>query len=250
MRQQHPRAYGLLMTYPWWPLFDLRLTAPDLILRPMREEDLATVAAVLPADVEQDPRATRYAVGDDRLSRGIVAHQSYWSGWGSWRPEAWRLPFLVTASDQLIGVQELEGTDFVTLRTVDSSSFLIPSARGLGWGKQMRRAVLALAFGPLSAQAAITSAWHDNHASLGVSRRLGYRPNGESLHSRGDHADVMVHLRLRRADWLASGAADGIEVTGFDPCRPLFGLPASRSLRDTDRRLTPGTGVAGLPRGA
>jgi hypothetical protein len=44
---------------------------------------------------------------------------------------------------------------------------------------------LALAFGPLQAQAAITSAWHDNHASLGVSRALGYRPNGESLHARG-----------------------------------------------------------------
>ena len=29
---------------------------------------------------------------------------------------------------------------------------------------------LRTAFGPLHAPAAITSAWHDNHASLGVSR--------------------------------------------------------------------------------
>jgi hypothetical protein len=37
----------------------------------------------------------------------------------------------------------------------------------------------------------------------------------------------MVHLRLRREEWLASGQAADFEISGFDPCRPLFGLPAS-----------------------
>ena len=35
------------------------------------------------------------------------------------------------------------GNDFLALRTVDTSSFLIPSAHGRGYGKQMRAAVLA-----------------------------------------------------------------------------------------------------------
>ena len=86
------------------------------------------------------------------------------------------------------------------------------------------RAVLALAFRPMGAQAAITSAWHDNHASLGVSRALGYQPNGESFQARGDTADVMVHMRMLRADWLASDAAADINITGFEACRYLFGL--------------------------
>jgi hypothetical protein len=60
----------------------------------------------------------------------------------------------------------------------------------------------------------------------GVSRALGYRPNGESLHSHPGKVDVMKHMRLLRADWLASGIGANVEVTGFDPCRPLFGLPA------------------------
>jgi RimJ/RimL family protein N-acetyltransferase len=89
----------------------------------------------------------------------------------------------------------------------------------------MRSAVLALAFGPLQALAAVTSAWHDNHASLGVSRALGYRPNGESLHARGDRVDVMQHMRLPRADWLASGSSERVLISGFEACRPLFGLP-------------------------
>ncbi len=42
----------------------------------------------------------------------------------------------------------------------------------------MRAAVLTLAFGPLAAEYAIGSAWSDNHASLAVSRALGYVDNG------------------------------------------------------------------------
>lgn len=202
------------MTHRYWPLFDLRLASPDLALRPMAEDDLAAIADLLPDDVEQDPAATTYPIGNDRIRRGMVSHQHYWKAYGTWRPAAWRLNFAVSAAGQIIGVQELEGNDFRTLRTVDTSSFLVPSARGRSYGKQMRAAVLALAFGPLHARAAITSAWHDNHASLGVSRALGYRPNGESLHARGERADVMVHMRLQHADWLASGGASEIQISG------------------------------------
>ena len=109
-------------------------------------------------------------------------------------------------------------------RACKSSLLAGLSVRGRGFGKQMRRAVLTLAFGPLQAAAAITSAWHDNHASLGVSRALGYRPNGESRHARDDGADIMVHLRLRREDWLAADLGAGVEISGFEPCRFLFGV--------------------------
>jgi RimJ/RimL family protein N-acetyltransferase len=81
-----------------------------------------------------------------------------------------------------------------------------------------------LAFGPLGAVRAISSAWHDNHASLGVSRALGYLPNGETLHRHDDRVDVMVHLRLTREDWLARTDRPPVEIAGFEPCRPLFGL--------------------------
>jgi RimJ/RimL family protein N-acetyltransferase len=214
------------MPHHYWPLFDLRLASPELTLRPMTEADLTTICDLLPEDLEQDPAATTYAITAERISRGIVTHQGYWKAYGTWQPAAWRLNFVVRAAGEILGVQELEGNDFLTLRTVDTSSFLVRQARGRGYGKQMRAAVLALAFGPLQAQAAITSAWHDNHASLGVSRALGYRPNGESLHARADQVDVMLHMRLPRADWLASGAGDHVTISGFEACRPLFGLTA------------------------
>jgi RimJ/RimL family protein N-acetyltransferase len=206
-----------------WPLFALRLTTPDLTLRPMTEADLPLLAELYPADVEQDPATTRYPGLDEGANRASGVFQTYWRYYGTWSPTAWRLNFVVHAGGSVVGVQELEGNDFPMLRTVDSSSWLVESARGRGLGKQMRGAVLTLAFGELAAEAAITSAWHDNHASLGVSRSLGYEPNGVELMRRGDGVDRLEHLRLRRSSWLARGAED-VVVSGFGPCRAYFGL--------------------------
>ena len=125
------------MTYRYWPLFDLRLSTPDLRLRPMTEADLEPIADLLPDDVEQDQDEPGYEFGEPRVGRGIVSHQAYWRAYGSWRPQSWRLPFVVrSTAGEILGVQELEASDFLTLRTVDSSSFL---ANG-GTGPRLRQA--------------------------------------------------------------------------------------------------------------
>ncbi len=212
------------MTHPYWPIFDLRIAFGDVRLRPTTESDLEPLAASLPDDLEMDPDATRYPGLTDHVHRRVVMHQAYWSAWGSWSPAAWRLPFVVERADLIIGNQSLEGTDFTRLRTVDSSSYLILEARRKGIGTAMRRAMLALAFGPLEAEAAVSSAWQGNHASLSVSRALGYEPNGESRHARNESVDRMLHVRLTRETWLQRNLSTGITIEGFDACRPLFGL--------------------------
>jgi RimJ/RimL family protein N-acetyltransferase len=213
------------MAHPHWPLFDLRLSAPDLVLRPLTEADLDQLAPRLPQDMEQNPAFPRYRGAAPATATGTIAYQEHWTALGTWRVDAWRLTFAVLRDDALLGTQELEGNDFVTLRTVDTSSFLLPEARGRGFGKQMRAAVLALAFGPLGAAAAITSAWHDNAASLGVSRSLRYVDNGVESHRRGDTVDTMVHLRLDRSGWLAGAARlHDVRIERFEACRPYFGL--------------------------
>ena len=209
------------MTYEWWPLFDLRLAGPRLTLRPMREADLDLLAAELPEDLEMNPARTRFDTSVSGFGAASSRHQEYWTAYGSWRPAGvatqlrgnCRFRSGRASRGQVIGVQELEGVDnFLTLRTVDTSSYLIKSARGQGYGKEMRRAVLALAFGPLGAQAAITSAWHDNAASLGVSRALGYRPNGETLHER--EFPTPVDLRPVPQGWSAGAGPSGASPSG------------------------------------
>ncbi len=208
----------------FWPMFGLRLTTHNLQLRHLTEADLASLASILPDDAEQDPASTWYPGLERDSNRAVVVHQDYWRARGNWRPESWTLSFGVFRDGELVGYQGLEGDDFARLRTVDSSSFLTGAARGHGWGKQMRAAVLALAFGTLGARFAITAAWTDNYASLAVSRALGYVSNGVTAHRRGDTAGEMTHMRLTRERWLASGWADGVQVAGVQECMPFFGL--------------------------
>ncbi|HET7399228.1 MAG TPA: GNAT family protein [Intrasporangium sp.] len=205
-----------------WPLRGLRLRTAQLRLQVMTEADLATLCALLPDDVGQDPAATRYAALDDRANRSAVLVQSYWRAMGTWSPLEWKLPFVVRLRGEVVGVQWLEGSAFPTRRTVDSASWLVPAVRGRGVGRQMRQAVLALAFGPLGARAAVSSAVLGNAASLGVSHALGYRDVGTA--PLGDGPEVLQLLRLERSDWLARRAGEGVAVEGAEVCLPLFGL--------------------------
>jgi RimJ/RimL family protein N-acetyltransferase len=209
-----------------WPLVGLRLRTRDLVLRPTVEADLPAVVATLSADVGTNPHLPQFPGLDARSSRAVSAHQSYWQSVGNWSIGAWRLDLVIVADDRIVGVQSLEGEDFLALRTVDSASHLMMGVRGRGWGKQSRQAVLALAFGPLGAEYAITSAWESNGASLGVSRAVGYRPNGESRQrsESGQGAATMVHMRMSRAQWEATGYSSSVTISGFEPCRPFFGL--------------------------
>ena len=138
------------VTSRYWPLADLRLTTPDLVLRPPTESELEALADLLPADVELDPAAPTMPGAPAATVRGTVLLQSHWRARGTWRPESWALGLGVFRDGEPIGHQVLEAEDFARLRTVDSSSFLTTAARGHGFGKQMRAAVLALAFGPLA----------------------------------------------------------------------------------------------------
>ncbi|MBC9821539.1 GNAT family N-acetyltransferase [Terrabacter sp. MAHUQ-38] len=207
-----------------WPVHGIHLRTADLDLRVMTESELGVLAAALPDDVELNPHATRYAGLDDRANRRAVLAQGYWRALGLWSTDDWALPFVVRSRGELVGVQWLEGPDWRADRTVDSSSWLVTSARGRGLGKQMRAAVLALAFGPLGAEAAVSSAVVDNASSLGVSRALGYRDTHRSVleHS----GETLQHVRLDRAMWVGSGQAHGVVVDGVAPALPLFGVEA------------------------
>jgi RimJ/RimL family protein N-acetyltransferase len=195
-----------------WPIHGLVLRTPDLELRGMTEADAVALASVKPADVESDPDLP--SVGHDWL-------QTYWRHYGSWRVDDWVLPFTVLHEGVPVGVQALEGKHFAVRRVVDSYSWLVHDVRGRGLGKQMRAAVLELAFAHLGATHAVTEAWEDNVASLGVSRALGYRENGVMIERRDGRAGRMQHLVLPAEEWRSPWP---VAVEGLEPCLPLLGL--------------------------
>ena len=222
-----------------WPPAGITIQTPDLSMRPLTEGDAAWLATVIPPDIEHNPQLPRYPGLAEPVARRVTALQEYWRNRGAWTRDEWCLTFGAwlradtsgSSTPLLIGSQTLEGADFKRLRVVDTASLLLTEHRRKGLGKQMRRGVLTLAFGHLNAATAVSGAWHDNPASLGVSRSLGYEDNGVDLHARGESADVMQRVRLTRETWERSGLATGIEVAGVEPALPFFGLDQSSRAR-------------------
>jgi len=206
-----------------WPLFGLRLETPTLTLRCATEDDVCVLAAMLPHDLEVDPSLPRHERLSDDQQRAIGELQQYWRNMGSWNAASWKLPFAVEVDGGLVGTQTLEADDFISRRVVDTSSWLVSEARGRGHGREMRAAVLHLAFAGLGANFAVSSAWHDNHASLGVSRSLGYVDNGVDLLGHHDRLDRMQRMILTAARWHGVARPD-VTVIGLDNCLALFGL--------------------------
>ncbi|MEJ7833142.1 MAG: GNAT family protein [Nocardioides sp.] len=198
----------------------------DIGLRTVREDDLAHLAAIQPPDHEHDPGAEVFAGQSREEHRQRLVRQGLWRSLGDWSPSSWCLDFVVEHDAQIVGVQTLEAQDFTSLRTVDSGSWLIAASRGHGIGVAMREAVLGLAFDHLGALAAVSSARSDNAASLGVSRRLGYRDNGVTLNASENGLVELQHMRLTTQEWQAAGRGDEVEVCGLTPCLPWFGIGA------------------------
>jgi Acetyltransferase (GNAT) domain len=80
-----------------------------------------------------------------------------------------------------VGAQGLSAVGFPVRREVATGSWLGLSYQRQGLGKEMRAAVLVLAFAHLGALSAVTGAFTDNTAALKVSKALGYHDDGHQV---------------------------------------------------------------------
>ena len=207
-----------------WPLFGLVLRSARLELRPPADDDLVALLDVARAGVH-DPATMPFAVAwtdlrGDAFDQGFL--QFWWRTRASWTVDAWSLPFAVLREGQPIGVQELRATNLRADRTVDTGSWLGIRSQGLGFGTEMRAAVLAFAFDHLGATTARSAALEGSEASRRVSMKLGYRPDGfGEVAPRGipvrEERFVLDRSDLDRESW-------PLAVDGFDTCRAMFGL--------------------------
>jgi RimJ/RimL family protein N-acetyltransferase len=209
---------------------DLRLRTPMLELRWPSFGDLEALADLAATGVH-DPDVQPFYVAwteapPDERARGTM--QFHWSRWAGWTPADWKLDFVVARDGVLVGTQGIGGRDFAVLREVSTGSWLGRQYHRQGIGTQMRAAVLHLAFAGLNAEYAVSSAFEDNPASLGVSRKLGYRDDGIELHAVRGRPTVTRRLRLTRADWEAARSVP-VEIEGLEPCLPHFGLTAGET---------------------
>lgn len=208
-----------------WPLLDLRLTTPRLVLRCPNDEELAALAGVAAAGTHlpgERPYLTPWTEGTPQETALHVVQQ-HWRRRGEWTPEAWVLELGVFQDGRPVGLVSLRGQEFRTLREVKTGSWLGLEHHRQGFGTEARTALLQLAFDGLGAQSALSEVFQDNAGSQGVSRRLGYRPDGISRDTRDGEVLISDRLRLDREDWYGVNRAS-VEITGLAPCLPFFGL--------------------------
>jgi RimJ/RimL family protein N-acetyltransferase len=216
------------MNSDWWPLGRLRLVTPRLELRLPAEQELDALASLAARGVH-DPLVQPFMfpwtdVSASDRARGTL--QYHWRQWGNWAPEKWVLELAVLHEDAVVGIQAITAENFAIMRQVSTGSWLGLEHHGKGIGTEMRAAVLFLAFAGLGAQDAVSAAFTDNPASLGVSRKLGYAEDGIERHvSRGRPA-VAQRLRLDKASWEATQTVP-VTVHGLEPCLSMFGLPGA-----------------------
>lgn len=217
---------------PWWPLTGLRLRTPQLELRLPNETDLQALASLAAAGVHDDAVQPFAVAWTDvpPAERANSVLQYHWAQRGAWRPDKWSLDLAVLRDGVVVGTQGVSGGDFARLREVSTGSWLGRRYHGLGIGTQMRAAVLHLAFAGLGARYALSGAFADNAASLGVSRKLGYQHDGiERIVRRGEPA-TSIRLRLDKDTWTA-GHSIPVEVEGLEPCLPFFGVQTAAGAR-------------------
>lgn len=216
------------MPHPLWPLYDLRLRTDQLELRLPTDDEIVELCAVARAGIHPpDAMPFGFAWTDKpspRFEREYI--QWHWKARADWTPGDWHLELGVFLAGRPIGCQELHARDFAVLRRVGTGSWLGLAHQRQGLGKEMRTAVLGLAFDGLHAEVAETEAFLDNPASAGVSRALGYAPNGTGRMAPRGVARDMFKFRMTRELWL--GRARGrIAIEGLEACRDLFGLDAA-----------------------
>jgi RimJ/RimL family protein N-acetyltransferase len=213
-----------------WPVFRLRLLTPRLELRPLRDEDIPHYVEAARGGLTDPALAP---CGRSALSNAwdksddIAANSARWI-WETrlrCRPEEWTVMFGVwSRGGGFLGSQDVGATDFAALRTVGTGSWLRRSARGLGLGTEMRAAVLLWAFDHLGAELAQTSAYDWNAPSIGVSRSLGYEPNGEAR-CEGAPGVVERELRFRLAKEAFRRPGWQLEVHGHAAAAAVLGVP-------------------------
>jgi RimJ/RimL family protein N-acetyltransferase len=213
----------------WWPLFGLRLVTPRLLLRPVRDHDIPGLLEAIDAGIH-DPGYMPFgnAWTDAPIEeRRRSSAQWWWYQRAAWKPELWHLDLAVFFEDRPVGSQSVDAKNFGVLREIETGSWLTLSAQGQGVGKEMRAAVLQLAFEGLGCEVARSAAFADNAPSLGVSRALGYRANGTYRDAPRGVSLPGTRMEITRKEWEARSALLArAEIAGLEECLPMFGLGA------------------------
>lgn len=209
-----------------WPFRHLVVRTPRLELRPDDDAGLIELAEEAHRGVHPPEEMPFQFAWTDLRGRalGLSVVQFHLRQRAELVPSDWRLNFLVRLDGRVIGSQGLSGEQFAIRREVATGSWIGMRHQGAGIGTEMRSAVLQFAFDRLAARQARSAAHVENHRSLGVSRKLGYRADGSGTVVVRGAAVEHTRLLLSRDRFEQHRPPWRVDVDGLDQCLPLLGV--------------------------
>ena len=210
-----------------WPAFGVQVTCGPLVMRALRDVHFPEVMAVVHAGIH-DPDRMPFNVPWTRregaeAERGFL--QYHWGVRAELSPESWAIDLGVWHDGTFIGVQGVATRDFPVTRSGETGSWLGQQFQGRGIGTLMRQAICVLCFDHLGFEQVTSAAFTDNPASLAVSRKVGYRVNGEKRVSRAGELATQVQLVLSPDDLVRP--PHDVRVVGAEAFRELVRPPAA-----------------------
>lgn len=207
-----------------WPLFDLEVVTPHLALCYVTDE-LGATLATLAAKGIHDPATMPFTepwtdVPSPELERNSLTY--YWRNRAETSVQRWNLDLAVLVDGSVVGMCSIHAEDFPGNRRLTTGSWLGLAHQGRGLGKEVRQAALHVIFAGFDAGLAVTRAWHDNAASLAVTRSLPYLETVRTVELRHDRPDTMVAFAMTPGRW-ATIRRDDIRLVGIDAVRGQLG---------------------------
>lgn len=216
----HDRRWNVI-----WPLMSLAVVTPVLSLHYVTD-DLGVELAELAADGIHDPATMPFSrpwtdVAPPELQRNTL--RFYWETRAATRVEHWDIHLAALVDGAVVGMCSVEATGFPATRSAETGSWIGRRHQRRGYGREIRCAALHLIFEGLRGERATTQAWHDNTASLAVTRSLPYVQAGTARAERRGHPDTMLQFAMNRQQWDGLGR-DDIGLVGIKAVRTQLGV--------------------------
>jgi RimJ/RimL family protein N-acetyltransferase len=209
-----------------YPVLGLRIAAGPLELRGIDDADLGALIELAQRGVhppEEMPFSAPWTDAPEAVLPLRFA-QYHWGSRASFSPAEWRLDLVVRWQGAIVGTQGFMTHHYLVTRTGETGSWLGREFQGRGIGTLMRQAMCAFLFDHLGAEQLTSAAFVDNPASLAVSRKVGYQPNGIRRVERRPGEWQYNQALLLTPETFVRGPA--ISVEGLAPFRRLVGLDA------------------------
>lgn len=208
-----------------FPPLGLTIEAGPVVLRGICDEILPALCDLVVRGIHDPDEMPFYSPWTDAPREQLALNTAayHWRARADFAPQAWGLHLAVFHEDRLVGTQGFETSDYLVTRTGETGSWLGREFQGRGIGTAMRRAICAFAFDHLDAVAITSGAFLDNPSSLGVSRKLGYQPNGIRRLKRREGELALNQAFLLAPEDFVRGPHP-LQVSGLTEIRQFIGL--------------------------